>query len=85
KALAGLGSKWVMASVGTDGVDYFSKAAGAIIDQDTSARAESAGLNVSKYLDDYDSYNLFNKLDSSLIKTGSTNTNVGDVVVYLRE
>lgn len=85
KALASLGNKWVMASVATDGVDYFSKAAGAIIDQDTSGLLESAGLNVSKYLDDYDSYNLFNKLDSSLIKTGSTNTNVGDVVVYLRE
>lgn len=85
KALQDLGGEWVMASIGTDGVDYLDKAAGVIIDQNTLARIGSAKLNIDKYLRDYDSYSLFDKLDSALISTGNTGTNVCDVVIYLRK
>ncbi|MCK5211806.1 DUF4147 domain-containing protein [Candidatus Parcubacteria bacterium] len=84
KPLEFLGGEWVMASICSDGADYLNLAAGAIIDQNTLTSIESAKLNIGKYLADYDSYNLFNKLNSALIKTGNTGTNVCDAVVYLR-
>ena len=52
-------------------------AAGALIGPDTLAKAHNAGLNPRDYLDDHDSYSLFDATDS-LIRTGPTLTNVND-------
>jgi glycerate 2-kinase len=72
----------VLASVGTDGIDGPTDAAGAIADSTTVARAAAAGLPLDHYLDDNDSYTFFRTL-GDLVITGPTGTNVGDLQVIL--
>jgi len=74
---------WLAASVGTDGSDYLPDVAGAMVDNETLLRATSRGIEVKKYIDRFDSYTLFKKIDRSLIITGNTGTNVSDVMLYL--
>ncbi len=74
---------WVMANVSTDGSDYLADVAGAIVDNDSFGWAKSRGADVKKYLARYDSNSLFRKIGRSLIITGDTGTNVGDVMVYV--
>jgi hydroxypyruvate reductase len=78
-----LGRAGVAASVGTDGVDGPTDAAGAVADTTTLSRAVAAGLEApERYLDNNDSYVFFDRL-GDLIRTGPTNTNVGDIQVIL--
>lgn len=70
------------ASVGTDGTDGPTDAAGAFADGVTTARAATAGLDAGSYVKNNDSYNYFDRL-GDLIKTGPTNTNVMDVRILL--
>ena len=72
----------VLASVGTDGVDGPTDAAGAFVDSSTSTSASTAGLSAARYLDDNDAYTFFHAL-GDLIHTGPTGTNVGDLQVIL--
>ncbi len=72
----------VAASVGTDGIDGPTDAAGAIVDTETMARADREGLVVSRFLADNNSYAFFNAL-GDLIHTGPTGTNVGDLQIVL--
>lgn len=74
---------WCFASVSTDGSDYMKNIAGAIIDNNSYARALERGVDINKHIKNFDAYNLFKKLDNSLIKMDNTNTNVGDVMVFL--
>lgn len=76
-------NKWAMASVATDGFDYISEAAGAIVDYNSFAHAQALGLDLRKYLSAYNSFEFFQKTNNSLVVTGNTGANVGDVVVYL--
>ncbi len=69
-------------SVGTDGIDGPTSAAGAIADSSTLDRAAALGLDPRKFLADNDSYHFFEPLDA-LLKTGPTGTNVADVRVLL--
>jgi glycerate-2-kinase len=71
-----------LASVGTDGVDGPTDAAGAFVDSSTSTRASTAGLSAPRSLDDNDAYAFFHTL-GDLIHTGPTGTNVGDLQVIL--
>ncbi len=81
--LARLGGEVTAASLGTDGIDGPTDAAGAIVDPSTFARARAAGLAApQQYLDDNDTYTFFDAL-GDLIKTGPTCTNVGDLQVIL--
>jgi glycerate 2-kinase len=80
--LRDLGAPAVAASVGTDGIDGPTDAAGAVVDMTTLARARAAGLDARSYLNDNNTYAFFTQLDD-LIRTGPTNTNVGDVQVIL--
>jgi glycerate-2-kinase len=75
--------EWVMASVGTDGSDYLEDVAGAIVDKNSFIVAKEKKIEIQTYLDRYDSNTLFKKIGDSLIKTGKTGTNVGDVAVYI--
>jgi len=70
------------ASVGTDGVDGPTDAAGAIVDSTTLARARRAALRPQAFLDDNDAYAFFTVL-GDLIQPGPTGTNVGDLQVIL--
>jgi glycerate-2-kinase len=69
-------------SGGTDGNDGPTEAAGAICNGRTIERAKELGLDAMKFLNNNDSYNIFNKLED-LIITGSTNTNVMDIQILL--
>ncbi len=72
----------LMASMGTDGIDGASHAAGAFADQTTIARAEALGLDAAAALAANDSTPFFEALDD-LIVTGPTGTNVMDIQVLL--
>jgi hydroxypyruvate reductase len=73
----------VVASVGTDGVDGPTDAAGAIADTTTIRRMREAGLgDPEHYFKDNNTYELFSQL-GDLIHTGPTGTNVGDLQVVL--
>ncbi|MFH1106662.1 MAG: DUF4147 domain-containing protein [Candidatus Micrarchaeota archaeon] len=71
----------VLLAAGTDGVDGVSHAAGALVDSNTSARAEGRGLRAEEYLSRNDSNTFFRRLGGSLVVTGPTGTNACDVVV----
>lgn len=76
-------NNWTMASVGTDGSDYLNDVAGAIVDNSTYQHAVSLGVDIRKYINNYNSNEFFEKINNSLIITGDTGTNVGDIVVYV--
>lgn len=72
----------VIASVGTDGTDGPTDAAGAIVDGTTVARARARGLEPVQYLERNDSYNLLEPI-GDLFVTGPTGTNVMDLMIAL--
>jgi hydroxypyruvate reductase len=80
--LARLGRPAALASVGTDGVDGPTDAAGAIADSTTVSRARARGLDPMQYLGENDVWTFFNAL-GDLVRTGETHTNVGDIQVTL--
>ena len=82
RALAGAPGETVFASLGTDGIDGPTDAAGAFFDTTTLARATSQGRDPDAYLADNNAYAFFGALDD-LIMTGPTTTNVGDVQIVL--
>ncbi|MBM3291708.1 glycerate kinase [Candidatus Bathyarchaeota archaeon] len=72
----------VIASIGTDGIDGNSNAAGAIIDGETVKKALTLNMNFSDFLKKNDSNTFFQKINDAII-TGYTGTNVNDIVVIL--
>jgi glycerate-2-kinase len=83
-ALTELGNELplLVASLGSDGVDGATDAAGAWATPATAARARQLGLDAKKYLRNNDSYNFFKKA-GGLIITGPTPTNVMDLRLFL--
>ncbi len=73
---------FTLASVGTDGIDGPTDAAGAIVDSTTLDRARAANLTPDAFLHDNNAYAFFHAL-GDLIHTGPTGTNVGDLQVIL--
>ncbi len=84
KVLKNLKGKWALVSLGTDGSDFLPNVAGAIIDNNSYAKAESKKIDIGRYIKKYDSYNLFKRLGGSIIETGNTGTNVCDLVVFIK-
>lgn len=83
RGLDTLGPSVAAASVGTDGIDGPTDAAGAIVDSTTAARAQATHLGApEQYLEEHNSYIFFDGLHD-LIRTGPTGTNVGDLQVIL--
>jgi hydroxypyruvate reductase len=82
ETLASAGETALVASVGTDGIDGPTDAAGAIADTTTTTRARAAKLQPAAFLDRNDAYRFFESLDD-LIVTGPTGTNVGDLQIVL--
>ena len=72
----------VFGSIGTDGIDGPTDAAGAIVDATTMERAAARAVDPAAYLRNNDSYHFFSVLDD-LVHMGPTGTNVGDVQVAL--
>jgi glycerate-2-kinase len=73
---------WLVASLGTDGIDGGTDAAGAWATRDILQKAAELGLDGREYLEANDSYRFFQKADG-LIKTGPTGTNVMDIRIFL--
>ena len=72
----------VIASIGTDGIDGPTDAAGAIVDGSTWNRSRDKGLKLELSLNDNDSYTFFNQL-GDLILTGPSGTNVNDIMIIV--
>ena len=70
----------VVASMGTDGIDGPTDAAGAIADDYSIWRAQKLGVNPSNSLRTHNSYFFFKQLGDLLI-TGPTGTNVNDITI----
>jgi hydroxypyruvate reductase len=68
----------LLASIGTDGSDGPTDAAGAWVDGSTLSRSAAIGLDAAASLAANDSYTFFDKL-GGLIRTGPTQTNVNDL------
>jgi glycerate-2-kinase len=79
REIQGLGGV-AMASIGTDGIDGPTDAAGAVVDGMTLSRAEALKLKFDELLAQNDSYRFFLPLKDHVM-TGRTNTNVNDVAV----
>jgi glycerate 2-kinase len=73
---------WI-GSIGTDGIDGQSSAAGAIAETQTYEVARSQKIIAEDYLDRHDSYHFFEQLGQAII-TGATGTNVADLSIALR-
>jgi hydroxypyruvate reductase len=71
-------------AAGTDGIDGSSGDAGAIVDDSTCARGAEAGLDAPSHLLRADSGTFLEEC-GDLLHTGPTNTNVGDLVLGLKE
>jgi len=76
------GTQVVVASLGTDGIDGNSTAAGAIADGLTLTRAKDFKLDPSVFLLNNDSNTFFRTLHDTIV-TGPTGTNVMDIQVIL--
>jgi glycerate-2-kinase len=70
----------VCLSIGTDGLDGPTDAAGAITDYRTLEKGREVGYDARAFLENNDSYT-FLKETSCLIFTGPTGTNVGDLII----
>lgn len=79
--IAGLENTLVF-SLGSDGTDGPTDAAGGIVDQDTCARLAEKGISIHDVLRENDAYHALGQVDG-LIFTGATGTNVNDVAVLL--
>ena len=69
-------------SVGTDGTDGPTDAAGAFVTGNTVPKTENGKIYAHNYLINNDSYHYFEK-SGGLIKTGVTGTNVMDIQILI--
>ena len=69
-------------SVGSDGTDGPTDAAGGYVDTDTVRELNAKGMDIREYLDNNDAYHALQAVEH-LILTGPTGTNVNDVTVGL--
>lgn len=76
------GVEVAVVSLGTDGTDGPTDAAGGIATRDTLRRAKVAGLDARAALGNNDSYRFLGSLDDLLI-TGPTQTNVNDLILVI--
>ena len=72
----------LIASIGSDGIDGVTDAAGAMVDGETVLRAERENIDPEQYLLNNDSYTFFKKV-GGLVYTGPTGTNVNDFTMIL--
>ena len=72
----------LVSSIGTDGVDGPTDAAGAMADGDTIERSLRIHMNPHSYLRENNSYPFFERLND-LVTTGPTGTNVNDIFIAL--
>lgn len=81
RGIAGLAGA-VVFSVGSDGTDGPTDAAGGLVDGHTCAQLAAQGVSIDAVLAENDAYHALQKVDG-LVLTGPTGTNVNDVAVLL--
>ena len=81
KHLSGLDNVLIM-SLGSDGTDGPTDAAGGYVDGNTLKMLQDANIDIDEVLEDNDSYHAL-KAIGALIKTGPTGTNVNDITIAL--
>ena len=81
RGIAGLEGT-VVVSVGSDGTDGPTDAAGGIVDGGTAELLKGRGIDIEKVLADNDSYAALSAADA-LVVTGPTGTNVNDLALAL--
>ncbi len=81
-SLASLAEPAAFLSAGTDGIDGPTDAAGGLVDTTTQARARGLGVDIDASLADNDAYHALDRL-GDLVRTGPTDTNVGDLQVLV--
>lgn len=79
--IAGL-NQTALFSVGSDGTDGPTDAAGGYVDQDTKAKLKQFNIDIYDVLKNNDAYHALKQVDG-LVITGPTGTNVNDVAVLL--
>ena len=72
----------VIASLGSDGTDGPTDAAGGIVDGKTEYQLKAKGVSIPDVLRNNDAYNALKAVDA-LLMTGPTGTNVNDVAIAL--
>jgi hydroxypyruvate reductase len=77
-------ARMILLAAGTDGRDGASEDAGAIVDGGTIGRAQDCGMDPAAALAAADT-GTFLEATGDLIHTGPTGTNVGDIVLALRQ
>lgn len=82
EGLAGLNAAVI--SIGSDGTDGPTDAAGGYTDGDTMAELKKKNISISQTLADNDAYHALEAVNA-LIKTGPTGTNVNDIAIALLE
>lgn len=85
--LAAFAAGWTggtLASLGTDGIDGSSLAAGALLDRELVHHVQALELDANDALARNDSATFFERSGAALI-SGRTGTNVADIVLYLPE
>jgi glycerate 2-kinase len=78
------GQRIAVLSVGTDGVDGNSPAAGSVADGETLSRAMAAGLDVRAAFERSDAYTFFQRLDDAVV-TDPTGNNLRDLRILITE
>jgi glycerate 2-kinase len=78
------GKRISVLSVGTDGIDGNSPAAGAVADGESLARARAAGLDPADFARRSDAYHFFARLGDAIV-TGPTGNNLRDLRILLAE
>lgn len=73
-----------VASIGSDGVDGTTRAAGALATSSTVSEARARGLEPERFLREHDSNAFFKKM-GGLLFTGHTGTNVNDIMIAMGE
>ena len=71
-----------IASIGSDGTDGPTDAAGGYVDGTTYSRLKDLGIDIHEVLEDNDSYHALKRIDQ-LVFTGPTGTNVNDLMIAL--
>ncbi|MBU1177862.1 DUF4147 domain-containing protein [Patescibacteria group bacterium] len=74
---------WLVASVATDGSDFMPEIAGGVVDSNSLVGQKITVQDIQSYLVKFDSYNLLKRLNNSLVVTGKTGTNVGDIMIWM--
>ena len=74
----------VLVSIGSDGIDGPTDAAGAVVDNNSFEKAGKLKLDYKEYLRNNDAYHFFKKT-SDLIFTGLTGSNVADIGLILKK